>query len=734
MTGESDTTIDGTVERVAFHNADTTYTVAKLTTKEGEVTFVGKLMGVDEGMPLRLRGTWEVDKKWGRQFKVTEYELVTPKTAAGIEKFLGSKAFTGIGPSLAKRIVEKFGAETLDVIEKSPTRLTEVIGIGGQRATTIAKVFADQRHVQDVMVFLYGVGVSGAFAARIVKRYGKDAVRVVKQNPYRLAHEVWGIGFRTADSIAAKLGIARDAPERLEAGLLHALETSVEDGNMHLPDDELLQKAAELLGFALESLAPRLAALEASGLIVREVLGHRGACTALPEFHDAEVASADKLVALIESHTRPMAIDIAAAVHAFEAVTTLELAVQQRAAVIAALRDSCTVITGGPGVGKTTIVKAIVHIARIGSRKVALAAPTGRAAKRLGEATGVEAMTIHRLLEYQPQAGGFQKTAENPLDADLLVIDEASMVDAMLFRAVTEAIRPGAQLVLVGDVDQLPSVGAGSILHDVIGSEAATVIRLTEIFRQAAASKIVVSAHKINHGEMPELAAPRSSEGEGTSDFYFIARDDAEAARATIVELVAERIPARFGLDPITQIQVLTPMHRGELGTNAVNRALQEKLNPAALATSGEIVRGDRTFRRNDKVMQLRNDYDRNVFNGDIGVIEACDPTGGVLRVDFEGRLVTYERAELDQLIHAYAVSIHKSQGSEYPAVVIPIVTQHFMMLQRSLLYTAVTRGKKLVVLVGSRRAVEMAVKNADARTRYTWLAERIRTRVATRE
>ncbi len=724
MAGESDTTIDGTVERVAFHNADTTYTVAKLTTKEGEVTFVGKLMGVDEGMPLRLRGTWETDKKWGKQFKVTDYELVTPKTAAGIEKFLGSKAFTGIGPSLAKRIVEKFGAETLDVIEKTPNKLTDVIGIGGARAKTIAKVFSDQRGIQDVMVFLYGVGVSGAFAARIVKRYGKDAVRVVKQNPYRLAHEVWGIGFRTADSIAEKLGIARDAPERLEAGLLHALETSVEDGNMHFPDEELLKKAADLLNVAVEMLPARLAALEASGLVVREVLGDRGACTALPEYHDAEVASAEKLVSLIEGHAKPYAIDVEAAVHAFEALTALELATQQRAAVIAALRDSCTVITGGPGVGKTTIVRAIVHIAKIGKRSISLAAPTGRAAKRLGEATGMEAMTIHRLLEYQPHAGGFQKTAEDPLEADLLVVDEASMVDAMLFRALTDALRPGSQLVLVGDVDQLPSVGAGSILHDVIASEAVTVIRLTEIFRQAAASKIVVSAHKINHGEMPDLEAPSA-----TSDFYFINREDADAARATIVELVSERIPARFGLDAITQVQVLTPMHRGELGTNAVNLALQQKLNPPD-ATGAEITRGDRTFRRNDKVMQLRNDYDRAVFNGDIGVIESVDPQGGVIRVDFDSRIVTYERAELDQLVHAYAVSIHKSQGSEYAAVVIPIVTQHFMMLQRSLLYTAVTRGKRLVVLVGSRRAVQMAVDRADARTRYTWLAERIRQRV----
>ena len=724
MAEDPDTSIDGTVERVAFHNPDSTYTVAKVTTKEGEVTVVGRLMGIDEGMPLRLTGKWEVDKKYGRQFKVAEYELLTPKTKAGIEKFLGSKAFSGIGPSLAKRIVEKFGTDTLEVIEKTPNRLTEVIGIGGARAKTIAKVFADQRDVQEVMVFLYGVGVSGAFAARIVKRYGKDAVRVVKQNPYRLAHEVWGIGFRTADSIAEKLGIARDAPERLEAGLLHALETSVEDGNVHFPDEELIARAAELLGIAADQLPPRLAGLEASGLIVREVLGDRGACSALPDYHDAEVACADKLAQIIESHARPLALDIMAAVHAFEALTVIELADQQRKAVEAALRDSCTVITGGPGVGKTTIVKAIVHIARAGNRKVSLAAPTGRAAKRLGEATGVEAMTIHRLLEYQPHEGGFQKNAEDPLDADLLVIDEASMVDIMLLRALTAALRVGAQLVLVGDVDQLPSVGAGAVLHDVIHSDAATVIRLTEIFRQAARSKIVVSAHKINHGEMPELAPP----GEGTSDFYFINRDDPEAARNTIVELVAERIPARFGLDAITQIQVLTPMHRGELGTHVVNRALQERLNPPN--GEQELVRGDRSFRRNDKVMQLKNDYDRNVFNGDIGVIDAVDPQGNVIRVDFDGKIVTYERSELDQLIHAYAVSVHKSQGSEYPAVVIPIVTQHFMMLQRSLLYTAVTRGKKLVVLVGTRRAVELAVTNADARTRYTWLAERIRARV----
>jgi exodeoxyribonuclease V alpha subunit len=714
-------TLDGTLERITFRNADNGYTVARVASRDGAVTVVGNLVGVEEGMPVRLSGEWVDDKKWGRQFKVATCVPDSPKTVIGIEKFLGSKLFPGIGPALAKRIVEKFGRETMDVIAKTPDRLTEVIGIGTARAKTLGEAIAAQRHVQEVMVFLFGLGVPPAFAARIVRKYGKDAVNVVRQNPYRLAQDVWGIGFRTADSIAEKLGIARDAPERLEAGLLFALETAVEDGNMHLPDEELVARAGELLSVEVDKLAPRLGALEVAGKIIREVLGHRGPCSSLPELHAAEVESARILADLAKTPARAFALDVGAAVHAFENVTGLELARQQRQAVESALRDRCVVITGGPGVGKTTIVKAIVHLARLGHRKVALAAPTGRAAKRLGEATAAEAMTIHRLLEYQPHEGGFQKNREKPLEADVLVVDEASMIDALLFRAVLDALRPGSQLVLVGDVDQLPSVGPGQVLGDVIESGAATVIRLTEIFRQAAASKIVLSAHKINHGELPDLDTT------GDSDFYFISREDPDAARATIVELVAERIPARFGFDPVTDVQVLTPMHRGELGTAAVNRALQDKLNP----TGAELVRGDRVYRRGDKVMQLKNDYDKNVFNGDIGVIESLELETGSLRVDFDGRGATYERNELDQLTHAYAVSVHKSQGSEYPAVIISLGTQHFMMLQRSLLYTAVTRGKRLVVIVGSRRAVQLAVKNADAKRRYTWLAERVREALA---
>ncbi|HSK00763.1 MAG TPA: ATP-dependent RecD-like DNA helicase [Kofleriaceae bacterium] len=719
--------LDGTVERYVFRSEDSGFAVARFVTVAGElVTVVGELVEVQEGLPLRLRGRWVVDRKYGRQFRIETYQPRTPETLVGIERFLGSGIIPGIGGELAKRLVARFGMDTLEVIDRAPARLTEVSGIGAARAGKIADAFAGHRHVQDVMVFLRSLDVSAAFAARIYKKYGKDAIPIVRANPYRLAHEVWGIGFRTADSIAEQLGIARDAPERLEAGLLHALETSSEDGHLHLPDAELIAAAAGLLAVDDALLPPRLAALELRRLVVRETLGDRGPCTSLPWAREAEAEAAQLLAALTRTSARAFPLDAKAAIHAFETVTTVELAAQQRRAVEAALVDKCVVITGGPGVGKTTIIKAIVHLAELGKHRVALAAPTGRAAKRLGEATAHEAMTIHRLLEYAPHEGGFQRDQTNPLDVDMLVVDEASMVDAALFRAVLAALRPEARLVLVGDIDQLPSVGAGAVLADVIASEAATVIRLTEIFRQAAESKIVVSAHEINSGRLPALEPPAA----GTADFYFIARDDPEAARATIVELVAERIPQRFGFDAIADVQVLVPMHRGELGTSSLNHALQERLNPA-LAGATELLRGDRVYRRGDKVMQLRNDYDKAVFNGDIGVVAAIDGDEGILRVDFDGRAVTYERAELDQLAHAYAVSIHKSQGSEYPAVVLSLATQHYMMLQRSLLYTGVTRGKRLVVIVGSKRAVALAVKNADARRRYTWLAERVRAELA---
>jgi exodeoxyribonuclease V alpha subunit len=729
-------TLDGVLERYVYRDETSSFAVAKLMV-EGQsmpTTIVGEIVGVNEGLPLRLRGQWIDDKKFGRQFRVATYQLKEPNTLVGIEKFLSSGLISGIGPELARRMVEHFGMDTLEVIGGTPARLTEVSGIGSGRAGKIAEAFASQRHVQDVMVFLRGHGVSAGFAARIVKRYGNNAISVVRENPYRLARDVWGIGFRTADAIAEKLGISRDAPARLEAGLLFALDTASEDGHVHLPDQKLLELAAELLRIDASKLVPSIDVLAQSNLIVVESLPPRGQCISLPRLYAAETETAARLLEIINTPARSLAIDIDAAITDYELSSMITLAEQQKRAVAAALIDKCCVITGGPGVGKTTIVRGIVHLARLTKRSIMLAAPTGRAAKRLGEATGIEAVTLHRLLEYQPHDGQFAKCRDNLLEVEIVVVDETSMVDILLFRALVDAMPVSAQLVLVGDIDQLPSVGPGAVLTDVIDSNAATVIRLTEIFRQAAASKIVTSAHRINHGEMPVLDAPRSD----SDDFYFIERDDPVKARETIVELVAERIPQRFGFDAITQVQVLTPMHRGELGTEALNAALQARLvggaaiagaDGTAVATS--LKRGDKQFRVGDKVMQLRNDYDRAVFNGDIGVVTHLDATHNTLRIDFgderEPRMVDYDRNDLDQLTHAFAVSIHKSQGSEYPAVVMPISTQHFMMLQRSLLYTAVTRGKKLVVIVGSKRALSMAVRNADAKKRMTWLAERLR-------
>ncbi len=744
-------TLDGVLERYVYRDESSSFAVAKLSV-EGQpmpATIVGELVGVSEGLPLRLRGQWIDDKKFGRQFRVVTYQLNEPNTLVGIERFLSSGLISGIGPEIARRMVEHFGIDTLEVIGRTPSRLTEVTGIGASRAGKIAEAFAAQRHVQDVMVFLRGHGVSAGFAARIVKRYGNDAINVVRENPYRLAREVWGIGFRTADGIAEKLNIARDAPARLEAGLLFALDTASEDGHVHLPDDKLAELAGDLLRLEPSKLTPSLETLASSGLVIIENLPPRGRCVSLPRFHAAETAAAARLREIINTPARSLALDIEAAIVDYEISSTITLATQQKRAVAAALIDKCAVITGGPGVGKTTIVRGIVHLARLTRRRIMLAAPTGRAAKRMSEATGAEAVTLHRLLEYQPHEGKFAKGLDNLLEVDIVVVDETSMVDILLFRALLDAIPVAAQLVLVGDIDQLPSVGPGAVLTDVIDSNTATVIRLTEIFRQAAASKIVTSAHRINSGELPVLDAPRSD----SDDFFFIERDDPIKARETIVELVAERIPAKFGFDPITQIQVLTPMHRGELGTEALNAALQARLvagsgiatTPPTVPTDSSpavgavavvpvatgLRRGDRQFRVGDKVMQLRNDYDRAVFNGDIGVITHVDATHNTMRIDFgdakDPRFVDYERNDLDQLTHAFAVSIHKSQGSEYAAVVMPIATQHFMMLQRSLLYTAVTRGKKLVVIVGSKRALGMAVRNAEAKKRMTWLAERLR-------
>ena len=743
--GAQDSTLEGTLERIVYQNPTTQWTVARLVREpppkrgqsvDGEVvSVVGALLGVPEGTPLRLRGTWETNPRYGRQFRIASYQARAPETLTGIERYLGSGLIPGIGPELAKRIVAHFGQRTLDVLAEDPWRLRDVDGIGNARVEKIAEAWAAQRDLHDVMVFLRSYGVSSAYAARIYKRYGRDTVGIVRENPYRLAIDIWGIGFKTADAIAANLGMEKTAPERIEAGVIHALGKLAEDGHVHVPVGNLIEATASMLEVDEGLLPPALDRLEESGLIMREALGDRGACVYLTELWESEHDAAAAFAELVDTPMLPLQIDLPQALAAFEEQAEIELTPEQRHAIEAAVMDKCVVITGGPGVGKTTIVRAVVHLfTSVMDRRVALAAPTGRAAKRLGESTGAEAVTLHRLLEFQPRFNAFSRDADNPLEHDVVVVDEVSMVDVALFRALLTALPATTQLVLVGDVDQLPSVGPGAVLADVIDSGAATVVRLTKIFRQAAASRIIIAAHEINQGVVPELEPPSGSEAH-RSDFYFIGRNDPATARETIVGLVAERIPERFGFDAVADIQVLCPIHRGDLGTIAINQALQERLNPGGSGVI-ELTRGNRVFRVGDKVMQLRNDYDRAVFNGDIGIIQDIIPGKQQKMVlDFlDGRVVVYEQGDLDQLTHAYAISVHKSQGSEYPVIIVPLVMQHYMMLQRNLLYTAVTRGKQLVVLIGARKAVAMATQNSVTANRWTWLAERIRASVRLEE
>ncbi len=757
---ERDVSIGVTVERVVYENPDSQWVVARARvevvgaqsagddaaptelrglTPEPErfepavgalVTIVGAMIDVLPGIPLRLLGRWEIHKKHGRQFRVNAYHRRSPETVIGIERYLSSGVVPGIGPELAKRIVSHFGLDTIEVIEHHPKRLHEVDGIGAARAQKIASAWDQQRELHQVMVFLRTYGVSAAQAVRIHKRYGSETMHVMRENPYRLALDIWGIGFKTADAIAQNLGMEPTASARLEAGLIHILGKLGEDGHVHVPESQLVSAAAEMLSVDPELLPIPLLRLDHANLVVREVLGDRGACVSLAALWEQEHEAAASLVELVNTPMRPLELDIDHSLARFEVEAGLQLTGEQRRAVESAVMDKCVVITGGPGVGKTTIVRAIVNIFQEIGREVGLAAPTGRAAKRLSESTGVEAVTLHRLLEFQPQDGYFARSAGNPLEHEVVIVDETSMVDIGLFRSLLVALPRAAQLVLVGDVDQLPSVGPGSVLADVIASEAATVVRLSEIFRQAQESRIVTAAHEINRGEVPTLEAPPGTDPH-RSDFYFIGRSDIVKARETIVELAAVHIPESFGYDSVADIQILCPIHRGELGTIALNQALQARLNPATARGGAEephLARGDRKFRVGDKVMQLRNDYERGVFNGDIGIVCDLFPKDRRLVVDFlDERTASYEQNDLDQLTHAYAVSVHKSQGSEYPVVIVPLVTQHYMMLQRNLLYTAITRGKSLVVLVGSVQAVSMATSNHNTSARFTWLAERIR-------
>jgi exodeoxyribonuclease V alpha subunit len=707
----------GLVERVTFHNAENGFCVLRVKARGHRelVTVVGHAATISAGEWITGAGEWVNDRTHGPQFRARFLKASPPGSIDGIEKYLGSGMIRGIGPVYAKKLVHAFAEKVFDVIEAEPGRLREVPGIGEVRARRITEAWAEQKVVREIMVFLHEHGVGTARAVRIHKAYGADAVQVMSDDPYRLARDIRGIGFRTADAIAMRLGIDKTAMVRVRAGVSHALAEAMDEGHCGLPSAELVPLAARLLEVDRELIGTALELELADGTVVADTVAHTP-CVFLAGLHRAEKAIASKLSALASGDPPWPSIDPRRALPWIERKTGLALADSQKAAVRLALASKVLVITGGPGVGKTTIVNAILAVLAAKDVGILLCAPTGRAAKRMTEATGFEARTIHRLLEADPARGGFRRGGDNPLDCDLLVVDEVSMVDVTLMLALVRAVPDHAALVLVGDVDQLPSVGPGQVLADLIASKAVPVIRLTEVFRQAALSRIVTSAHRINQGLLPDLERPT-----GDSDFYFVPADDPETAVARIVELVKSRIPARFGLDPIRDVQVLCPMNRGGVGARSLNVELQAALNPGG---EHRIERFGSTFAAGDKVMQVENDYDRDVYNGDIGYVDAVDPEEGELAARFDDRTVSYGFGELDALVPAYAATIHKAQGSEYPAVVIPVLTQHYAMLQRNLLYTGVTRGRQLVVLVGQRKAVAIAVRNVSGRRRWSKLRE----------
>lgn len=715
--GTPSETIAGIVERVTFHNPENGFCVLRVKARGHRdlVTTVGHAATISAGEWITASGSWLNDRTHGLQFKAHFLRTSAPSTLEGIEKYLGSGMIRGIGPVYAKRLVKQFGKDVFDIIEAVPERLREVGGIGPVRAAKITAGWADQKVIREIMVFLHQHGVGTARAVRIFKTYGTDAVQVMSENPYRLARDIRGIGFRTADLIAEKLGIEKTAMIRVRAGISFALTEAMNDGHCGLPRADLTGLAGKLLEVPGNLIDSAMALELAEGTVTADRVGDTD-CLFLTGLYLAERSIAEHLKRLARGALPWPAIDADRALPWIEQRTGLTLAASQAEAIRLALLSKVLVITGGPGVGKTTIVNAILRILAAKEVRLLLCAPTGRAAKRMTEATGMEAKTIHRLLEFDPKAFAFKRNEESPLDCDLLVVDESSMVDVSLMQSLLKAVPDPTALLIVGDIDQLPSVGPGQVLADIIGSGAVPVVRLTEVFRQAAESRIITSAHQINEGRLPDLSPP-----DGETDFYFVPAADPEQAVERIVELVRHRIPRRFGLDPIRDIQVLCPMNRGGVGARSLNVELQAALNSAG---DHKVERFGWTFAPGDKVMQIENDYDKDVYNGDIGMIGAVDPDEGEVAIDFDGRTVSFAFGELDTVVPAYAATIHKAQGSEYPAVVIPVMTQHYTMLQRNLIYTGVTRGKKLVVLVGQKKAVAIAVKNVSGRRRWSKLAE----------
>ncbi len=715
--------IQGLLERISYHNEENDFVVAKLREKDRKelTTIVGNLSGINPGESLRLTGKWVHNKRFGEQFQVESFEVTIPVTIHGIQKYLASGLIKGIGPIMSERIVEKFGLHTLEVIEKAPERLSEVEGIGPKRISMIRKAWEEQKEIKEIMIFLQGHGVSAAYSAKIYKQYGNKSIEIVRENPYRLAHDIYGTGFITADKIAQNLGIDRNSLIRAKAGLIYVLNQLTEEGHVYYPETQLIHKAKEILDVDEEIVILAVRELSREKELFLEDLDPDGNLRAafLPPIYVAEKGVAERLTNLKESPSNIRPIHPEKAIEWVQHKLNIELAQRQEEAVLLAATSKVLIITGGPGTGKTTIITAILRIFQQLKLRVLLAAPTGRAAKRMNEATGWEAKTIHRLLEYSPREGGFKKDEDNPLEADVVIIDETSMVDTLLMYHLLKAIPSHAHLILVGDVDQLPSVGPGNVLKDIIRSERLTVVRLTEIFRQAQESMIVVNAHKVNQGQFPVLKEIDKPE---KTDFQFIQEEDPEKILQNILDLCSERIPGQFKFHPLREIQVLAPMHKGIIGVANLNIELQKRLNPGQ---SG-ITHGARNFRLGDKVMQIINNYDKDVFNGDIGWISKIDPEQREVAIDFNGRLVPYDYSDLDEVVLAYAVSVHKSQGSEYPVVILPVVTQHYLLLQRNLIYTGITRAKKLVILIGTKKALAIAIRNNQPQRRYTLLSERL--------
>ncbi len=709
--------IYGYIERITYQNPENGYTVAQLKApKRTElICIVGLMPTLQPGETVRCKGEWKRHLIHGSQFSVTEYQQESPADVVGIEKYLGSGLIKGIGQAYAKKIVDQFGSETLNIIDKFPERLKNVSGIGPKRAEKIISCWQDQKSVRDVMVFLQGHGITPAFAQKIFKAFGKKSIETVKSNPYLLARQITGVGFKTADHLAQKLGIAKESPQRTDAGIEYVLSHLADDGHVCFPVDEFLKTAQELLEIPSDFIKDRMGILHEESRIVQLDIGYEGSLRAfvwLKALFTAETGVVKELERLSRYTSNLRNVDTDKALDWIQERLKISLAVNQIQAVKTALTEKIQVITGGPGTGKSTITKAILGITQKLTDLIILCAPTGRAAKRMSELTGYKAATIHSLLEYDFKAGGFKRNRTNPLECDLLIIDEASMIDTFLMYSLLKAIPNSSRVIFVGDINQLPSVGPGNVLKDIIASKTVPVTILGEIFRQAAGSRIITNAHRINKGLMPDLQHTQDG------DFFFLEAEDPAEVLKNIIALVSQRLPKKYGLNPINEIQVLAPMKRGEIGTENLNAKLQEILNPK----SNFLMRGNSRFLVGDKVMQTRNDYKRKVFNGEIGIIKKIDPVEQEVVVQIEEREVVYEYNDLDELILAYAVSVHKYQGSEYPCIVMPIHTTHYKLLHRNLVYTGITRGKKLVVLVGTKKALSIAVRNDEVKLRYTGL------------